>query len=169
MSSTQPPPLGGPSDYLADPDYPLVVEGRPPWQPTYKDVAGHLVNFTRDGLSRQTYVFGENTAITADEVARCIYAATDEVDIYCGRIPDIALAAARDTAAICAAGNAVRDLDLQLSEALLSDYKERLERLSKGVAREKRRGEDGELPACGVKPPAMHTFPESTGPKGIWY
>lgn len=154
-------------DLLAHPEFPINADGRPPWQPDYPDVAGHLVNFTRDPQGVQQHTFNRHTAIKPEDVARCIYDATDEVRGYCGPIPDLLAGFAKATAAIGAAGNAVRDLSPGLAGDLMEEYKRRLKSLSDSVARESKRDDDGQLPKLGVPVMPRHTFPKPFHPGGM--
>ena len=151
-------------DLLAQPEFPIDVQGRPPWQPGYSDVAGHVVNFTRDPQGVQQHTFTHATAIKPEDVARCIYDTTDEVRGYCGPIPDLLAGFAKATAAIGAAANAVRDLSPALAGDLMDEYKRRLKSLSDSVVRESRRDEDGQLPYLGAVIMPRHTFPKPFRP-----
>ena len=156
--SQHPGAMPGP-DLLQQPEWPIIRQGRPAWQPGYADVAKHVINYTRDGRGQRLGTFTPDTALHPDEVARCIYDSTDEVAGYCGAIPDVLVGFAKATAAIGAAGNAVRDLDERLSDSLMEEYKRRLESLSQSVARDNKRGPDGALPVYGTTHEAMHSFP----------
>lgn len=161
-------PTGLPRDLLKNPDFPLQVKGRPTWQPDYKDVADNIVAFTRNYLGVEFREFTDDTAITAEEVARFIYDATDEVALYVGLVPDKAAGFAKATAAIGAAASAVRDKDLELAAALTEEYQRRLKSLYDGIGLDRRRGPDGALPSMN-RPPARHTFPRPYDNGGLVY
>ena len=135
-------------DPLEYPQFPIDGGSRPVWQPTYDDLADHVSKYIRDEYSRVTREFTDTTIITRDEAARAILDATDEVHGYVGAIPDNALSVARQTAAIGAAANALRDIDRDAARAFTEEYERRLKALSDMIWRMSRRGPDGML-----KPP----------------